>query len=415
MFGGATVTLNGLNSSDPNDLIVSYQWDHMAGPTVVLSDAYGPITTFLAPTVPYPGVGMTFRLTVTDSYGLNDDDSVNINVTWSNEPPQADAGEDLLVNWEELVSLDGTASSDSDDGIAAYQWLQVQGTPIVTLSDPSSPTPNFTFPAQQSNDLSLTFELTVTDHGGLLSSDQVLVSAITSGLPPIADAGQDQQVDEGTTIVLDASASQDPENGELTFLWQQLEGESVVLSQTTTDKPSFVPPSFKKGPLTLRFQVTVTDDTNLSGTDEVVITVADNGIDAYNKSYIPFFTTTGDPLGVGTDKYSAIVELYPRDPATIPDNGNRPGHIPYGMISTRLKVPWPGAGAELNFYLPGKSEPGYVWFMWDEVNGWQSCLSFMKPSDKFKKLTLNLVDGGTGDSDGEADGFITICSGMGAE
>ena len=414
VLGGATVTLNGLNSSDPNDVIVSYQWQQTEGPAVVLSHTNSPTTSFVAPAVPYPGVGLTFKLTVTDSYGLQDEDTINVNVTWTNEPPQANAGQDQLVNWGQLVTLDGTGSTDPDDGIASFNWQQVEGTPIVSLSDPESATPSFTFPAQQSEDLALTFELTVTDNGGLFSSDRVTINAAAAGLPPVADAGVDQQVDEGTTVVLDASNSQDPENGDLNFLWQQLEGGSVVLSDTTTDKPTFVPPSIKRGTIALRFQVTVTDETNLSNSDEVVIIVSDNGIRKFNKNYIPFFASTGDPLGVRPRNNSALVELYPKDPDTISDNDGRPGEIPYGMIATKLKVPWPGAGAKLVFHLPQKAERGYGWFMWDEANGWKSCRSFVDVSGNFKKVTLDLVDGGRGDSDGKVDGFISTCSGMGS-
>jgi YVTN family beta-propeller protein len=81
---GATVTLDGTNSSDPdNNTPLAYNWTQTAGPSVTLSDPNAAQPTFTAPEVdPDSTEVLTFELTVTDSQGLEDPtpDSVTITV-----------------------------------------------------------------------------------------------------------------------------------------------------------------------------------------------------------------------------------------------------------------------------------------------------------------------------------------------
>jgi hypothetical protein len=74
-----------------------------------------------------------------------------------------------LVDEVTTVILDGSNSSDPDDGIESYRWKQVAG-PSVTLSNPQAAKPTFLAPNVSEGGTSLTFELTVTDSGGLQSN-----------------------------------------------------------------------------------------------------------------------------------------------------------------------------------------------------------------------------------------------------
>jgi hypothetical protein len=130
----------------------------------------------LAPNVGPDGVSFTFELTVTDVGGLKATDTTIVNVIWMNDPPVANAGADQTVLEKSTVTLDGSNSSDPDDGIASYQWKQVAG-PSVTFSDPKDDQPTFEAPSFDDNDdQPLVFELIVTDDGGLQSSDSTNVS-----------------------------------------------------------------------------------------------------------------------------------------------------------------------------------------------------------------------------------------------
>jgi hypothetical protein len=170
------VTLDGSNSFDPDDGIASYQWIQIAGPSVSLSNPEAVQPTFSAPTVGTDGVSLTFELTVTDYDSLQSTDTAIVNVIWLNDPPAANAGVDQTVLEKSTVTLDGSNSSDPDDGIASYEWKQVAGQSVF-LSDPTDDQPIFEAPSfDDSGDKPLIFELLVTDEGGLQSSDSTNVS-----------------------------------------------------------------------------------------------------------------------------------------------------------------------------------------------------------------------------------------------
>jgi len=241
-----TVTLDATNSSDPDNGIAAYLWTQLSGTTVTLSDATAAQPTFTSPTVGAGGEALTFELTVTDNGGLQSTDTCIVNVTWSNLPPTADAGSDQTLGEGVLVTLDGLNSTDPDDGIAAYEWTQLSGT-AVTLSDATAVQPTFTSPTVGVGGEALTFELTVTDNGGLQSTDTCIVNVTWSNLPPTADAGSDQTLDEGLAVTLDGLNSTDPDDGIAAYQWTQLSGTAVTLSDTTASQPTFTAPDVDSG------------------------------------------------------------------------------------------------------------------------------------------------------------------------
>ncbi len=88
-------------------------------------------------------------------------------ITPNNQPPIAVIAEDYIeANPGTTITLDGSNSTDADDGIASYLWTQVDGA-FVTLFDINSELATFTAPETDQYGSNLTFKLTVTDFGGL--------------------------------------------------------------------------------------------------------------------------------------------------------------------------------------------------------------------------------------------------------
>jgi len=275
---GILVILNGSNSYDPDvGDNISYQWEQIGGsPTVTLTGANTAQASFTAPNVGAGGASLTFKLTVTDSGGLKDTDDAIVNVTGKNEPPIADAGPDQTVGEESLVTLDGSNSSDPEGPKGkslSYQWKQTAGMPSVTLSNPQSVQPMFTAPNVSSGGASLIFELTVTDSGGLQSSDTTIVNVTGDNDPPTANAGADQTVDENTVVILHGSNSYDPDDGIKSYQWEQIGGPVVTLSEPTIEQPTFAAPEVSADGVSLTFQLTVKDVGGLQSSDTTIVNV----------------------------------------------------------------------------------------------------------------------------------------------
>jgi hypothetical protein len=186
--------------------------------------------------------------------------------------PAADAGPDQTVDEGLTVTLDGSNSTDADGMIASSLWTQKTGT-SVTLSDAASAQPTFTAPYVGLTGEALTFQLTVTDNGGLADTDTVIINVSNVNQAPTADAGPDQTVDEADTVTLDGSNSSDPDDIVESYLWTQTHGKPVTLSNPRAIRPTFTGPFVGGVSEALNFQLTVNDQGGLSDADSVTVSV----------------------------------------------------------------------------------------------------------------------------------------------
>jgi len=93
--------------------------------------------------------------------------------------------------------------------------------------------------------------------------------------PPVAKAGSDKIVEEGTVdVVLDGSASSDSDGLITSYLWAEAEGPAVVLNSTNTAAVSFDAPIVTNDTL-LKFNLTVTDNGGATSSDIVAVTIKD--------------------------------------------------------------------------------------------------------------------------------------------
>jgi PKD repeat protein len=293
---GQAVFLNGSNSTDPDDGIASYHWSQIGDPAVNLSDPDVKQPTFTAPDVNSGGAALTFELTVIDNNGNQGKDVCVVNVTWQNEPPQVNAGTDQTVDEGVVVTLDGSFSLDIDDGIASYLWTQTGGQ-TVTLSNPALSQPTFTAPNVGPDGTSLTFNLTVADAGGLQNTDSCIVNISWQNEPPTAVVSPDyMETTEGTLVTLDGSASTDSDDGIASYLWTQVDGDPVSLSNPNLAVTSFTSPKTDSLGKNLKFKLTVKDSGGLQSTTDSSVYVVQKEIP--NSPPVVLFSYTANKNGV---------------------------------------------------------------------------------------------------------------------
>lgn len=204
-------------------------------------------------------------------YSDHDPVIVGLNLEAPNQAPVANAGNAQTVNEGDTVNLDASASTD-DAAISTFAWTQVSGA-MVTLTNADTANASFVAP-EVDVATDLVFQVMVTDEDGATDSAMVTVTVNdVVNQAPVANAGADITIGEGVTVDLDASASTDPEGGELTFAWTQISGDSVNLVDADTATPSFGAPLVDGTEMTLVFEVTVTDAEGASSTDQVSVTV----------------------------------------------------------------------------------------------------------------------------------------------
>lgn len=91
----------------------------------------------------------------------------------------------------------------------------------------------------------------------------------------MADAGLDQTVSEGTSVILNGSNSKSNNNVILSYEWKQIPHPNITVVGANTMIWSFVTP-YVSTDTTLTFELIVTDNKGMTSTDDVNINVRDN-------------------------------------------------------------------------------------------------------------------------------------------
>ncbi|BBL73942.1 DUF4465 domain-containing protein [Methylomagnum ishizawai] len=267
--GGSVVKLHG-SATDSDGVIAAYQWSQTAGPGVDLTDAGTATPSFAAPLD--GDEVLEFRLVALDNAGISSDaDSVHIAVR---NKPLAVAGDDRAAAPQETLALDGSASQDPQGQALGYQWTQVAG-PQAALSDAHAARPSLTVPAAAVN-TQMSFQLVVTDPDGN-ASDPAVVNLMIKQVnhAPVAELPQSIPIRAGATLVLDGTASYDPDFDALGYAWEQTAGPAVTLSSPTAAKPTTVVPLAALGQ-TLGFRLTVSDGSLRDSRETQVAVTANN-------------------------------------------------------------------------------------------------------------------------------------------
>jgi len=161
----------------------------------------------------------------------------------------------------------------------------------------------------------------------------------------------------------------DPDGDPLTYQWTQTGGTGITLSDTTAVQPTFVTPPVDINGTTLTFQLTIKDDGNLTDTDEVSITINDNGITGFPDEAVTFTSITDQDMGIFVSGGN-LTSLNIIDPDNISDTTNKPDNLIYGLIDIEVKVTNAGDTFTGTIYLPEPAPEGYKWYKYSSTIGW---------------------------------------------
>jgi PKD repeat protein len=215
-----------------------------SGGTGALTYSWSPISGLDNPAASNPNASPSsttvYTVTVTDSEGCTDTDSMTVMVIGG---PTANAGGDTGFCAGGSVQLSGLATGGATP--YTYDWIGPE-------SHPSTQNPSVNTAG--------TYTLTVTDDNGCSDTDDVIVSQYSS---PTADAGPDRVIIAGDSAVIGGTATASGGTPPYSFSWTPTTG---------LNDPSFANPTASPA-VNATYTVTVTDFNGCTDSNDVTVTV----------------------------------------------------------------------------------------------------------------------------------------------
>ncbi|MBV7328668.1 PKD domain-containing protein [Chloroflexi bacterium TSY] len=232
---GNSVLLDASSSSDINPgQTLTYRWDL---DNDVIYESVGITQTFSAATLDGPA-SLTVGLEVCDV--VQECDTTTTTVTVQNVVPTIQSvTNDGPVNQGQPATITVVATDPIDP--LSYQF-DCDGDSTFEIGPQTANTATCTF----STPGNFTVAVRVSDDDGGVTDGSTIVQVQSSNTPPVADAGGPYKVDEGSSVILDASGSSDPDSGQtLTYRWDldndgsyESAGITQTLSAASLDGPT---------------------------------------------------------------------------------------------------------------------------------------------------------------------------------
>lgn len=284
-----TVTFDGSASTDPDNLIVAYDWDFGEGSVV---GGVAPSHTY------FTSGSYTVTLSVTDELGATDSTTLTILVS-DNVAPLANIQATPTNGHAPLqVFFDGTSSSDADGSIVSYEWDFGDGVTDTGANPAHTYTSSGTYTAT----------LTVTDDNGDTGTDTATINVGVPNVAPTAVAAASPTSGPEVLVVnFDASTSSDPDGSIASTVWDFGDGQTSANGNPTHTFTT-------AGSYTVT--LTVTDDDGATDTDSLTITVTPNQAPTAAASANPLTAKVGTAVafdGSGSSDPDGTVASYAWD------------------------------------------------------------------------------------------------------
>lgn len=260
-----SITLDGSASLAPSGVITGYVWSKVSGPTgeaIVSSSA-------IITEVNGLGEGVyLFELAVTDNNGNVSRDTITVTVNEALMPPVSVAGLDQeIVLPANSATLNGSGSTAPSGIIEGYTWSKKSG-PAGGIIGSAEDAVTVVSGLEEGEYI---FELKVTDNNGNHSTSSVSITVKAAPLPPLANAGSDQEVILPVNMItLDGSASNAPSGVIAGYMWSKASGPDGGTIGTAGEAVTEVA-NLEEGEYVFRLEVT--DNNGLSSTSDVMVRV----------------------------------------------------------------------------------------------------------------------------------------------
>jgi len=392
-----------------------------------------------------------FTATDTGSPPESDSETVTITVGNVNRPPVLNPIGSKSVGEGSLLSFTVTASDPEGDGLT----LSASNVPTGASFSPSSQV--FSWTPDYGDAGIYNVQFTATDNGTPAESDMEIVP-ITVVEPPASNLPPDQpmiasphdgEMETDLLLTLETEPFSDPDGDtHKKTQWQILKvaDSSVVLEIVSNEHLTAIPVPHSVLDRNTTYNVSVqffdAYDEPSPWSDPVVFTTHNSVVD-YDDDGIPDDSEVDDTVDLNEDgtpdndqpdvikssksavagkkpfgickietNVDSIVVLEPIHPSEIRDKKNKPKQFLYGLAAYRLKVNQVGATTQVKVYFSEDISETSGYYIYDTINGWQDYTQYTIFNPDRRSVTVELQDGGHGDSDGVANGIIVDPGGV---
>jgi hypothetical protein len=438
VYEGATVTLDGSNSSDADGSIIGFQWSQTAGNGISLTGAATAQASFTAPVVGINGENFNFSLTVTDDAGSTSTASVMVSVLKSSS---TDVDGDLVPDVLDVFPNDPSEWADNDsDGIGDNQdadddndgmsdsWeltygldpltddaqLDADGDGISNVDEYQADSDPTAAPGNNSPDAPVIEEVVQVER---VSLTPVLVTAVyfdSDNDDHLKSQWQISTEPNFVTLILDElSESQLTayQVGEMvldvdtTYYWRVKFIDERSGASEWSQTASFTTLSAENS-----------DDTDINGIPDAqevddTADVDEDGIpDCLEGDIMSVITVEGSTM-IGVETVSddvTLVSIKSIATDTIPDQSVQLG---FGLIGFKLYLHNGVTTATVKIHFDKRVPKNAKIYKYLSDTGWEVFPNAVFAPNR-KSVTLMLEDGGAGDEDGVANGVIVDPAGI---
>ena len=405
---GSTVTLSGTASGQDGGQL-TYSWSHDSALDISLANADSLSPAFTAPQVS-ANTTVTFTLTADDGTDTHSD---TVTVTILDVPVVGTPNRGSDQNTTAVLNPDGPLGprdigritlTSAQPGTIQASWEAPSETPVdyriswakagepyLTWTDLSG-NAFLTGPSRTIADLEEgeTYKVMVRARYGGSSGDWsgeiTITVARSANNPPTADAGTAQAVQEGDTVTLNGTAS-DQDDDQLAYSWSHDSALDISLANADSLSPAFTAPQVSAN-TTVTFTLTADDGTD-THSDTVTVTILDVPVvGTPNRGSDQNTTAVLNPDGPLGPRDIGRITLTSAQPGTIQASWEAPSETP-----ADYRISWAKAGEP---YLTWTDLSGNAF-----PTGPSRTIADLEEGETYKVMVRARYGGSSGDWSGE--------------